>query len=522
MTTAASDEVQLRVIRDALRHRWPVIAAIVLVVTAAAGVLAFRMSPSYTAQATVLLRPLPGNALDSDSTASSQQIEIAMETEAGLASSPEVAGLVGRPISDRVADGTSTVDVTVPANTETVSISFTAHSPVAAREGAQAYADGFLAFRSDRAKHTNKQQLSQLRKQSKEAEKDLKSASEDAKSKTGSASASAKVHLYANRVSSLEGKISELKVVSSDPGIVVTPATTPTGPDGLAPWMYALAAGLLSLVAGFAVAVWRERSGDVVRPDTDTSVAGVPVLTVLPARRHGIADDADSATKDAYRRARVGALAHVKPGSVITICDVSEARAAAEVTANLGMTLRDAGHRVALVDATLEGHALSRLMGKDRAPGLSDVLAARGEAQLNVSEAHGMRFLPAGTVTEQAQDLYAGEEFKLILGNLKANSDIVLVLAPPTGSPENDAIALCTDGLIIVATEGRTTHAEIDHVRTHKSWLGISLIGCVCAPRRRSSRRRTQSTQSQHQVRDAVMEDDPAADGGQQSIPADR
>lgn len=496
-TPTSSDDVQLYAVQHALRRRWRIVVATVVIITGAVAAVAFNRPATYTSDATVLLRPLAGNALDSDSATNSQQVTIAMETEAGLITSPEVTSLVNRRTGLHASAGSPKVSATVPANTETVHISFTSSSPIKAREGAQAYADGFLKFRSDRAENTNHGQLTQLRRQSDDAEKSLKTASKAAKAKDAPAAASAKVHLYANRVSSLEDQISQIKVASSDPGFVVTPASTPTRPDGIAPWMFTLAAGLLSLLLGGAIATWRERSSDVMRSDVDVTVGGVPVLAVVPPTRLETPDKADAVTKDAYRRARVSTLAHVDRGTILAVCDVPGTSAAAEMTTHLGIALAEAGHRVSLVDASSDDRELSKMFGKEREPGLSEALAARGEGPPSVTKVFGMQFLPAGKMAGDVRDLLGGEEFKLVLGHLRAKSDIVLMVAPPTSAPENDAISLCADGLILAIADGHTTHAQIVEIQVRKSWLGVGIVGCICGPRRRSPRHRTRASRSQ-------------------------
>lgn len=496
MTTDVSKELPPHLLRDALRRRWWIVALSLL---AAVGLVFGMMStrtPKYTATSTVLLRPLTGNSLDVNSSTNSTQVTIAMETEAKLVTSPEVAAMVSRQLSRDIVAGTPQVSALVPANTETVQITFTARNPVAAREGADAFASNFLKFRSDRATHGNSVQLQQIAEQSKDAQKSLVSAMQAAKV-AHTASTDAQVQLYASRVSSLEESASQLKATGTNPGFVVSPAAAPTAPNGLSTSIYLLAAALLGLLLGGLIAVWRERSSDVIRSETEDAVAAVPILTLLPAHRSSMPvllsdPEADEAEKDAYRRARIGTLARVTSGSVIAVSDLSRTDRAGEISANLALSLADAGHRVTVVDATFGAHDLTRLLGTTGADGLSDTLGKRelGVA-LALEDTHGMRFLGAGTATEhEMRDLYAGSKFRDVLDGLRKDSDIVLVAAPPATSAEGSSVAFATDGVILIAADGRTTHAEVDDIISRGGWLGIRVLGIICkSQHRRGSRR---------------------------------
>lgn len=490
MTTVVNNELPTHLLRDALRRRWWIVVLCVIVALGLVAGMTSARTPKYTASSTVLLRPLTGNSLDVNSAINSTQVTIAMETEAKLVTSPEVALLVSRELGRNIVAGTPQVSATVPANTETVQITFTAPDPVAAREGADSFASNFLKFRSDRATHSNSVQLQQVTQQSKDAQKSLTNAMQAAKV-AHTASNDAQVQLYASRVSALEVSASQLKATGTNPGFVVSPAATPAAPNGLSSSIYLLAAALLGLILGGVIAIWRERSSDVVRSATEDSVADVPILTLLPARRRDtpallFEPEADEAFKDAYRRARIGTLARITSGSVIAISDLSGADCAGEITANLALSLAEAGHRVTVVDATLEGQQVTRLLGERRGEGLSDVLAAASAGSaLPLTETHGMRVLGAGTATAaQMRDLYAGRHLQSLLNRLRKDADLVLVAAPPAVSAEGSAVAFATDGVILVLADGRTTHEDVRDIISRDVWLGVPVIGLICDARR--------------------------------------
>ena len=240
--TLPADDVHTHIVADALKRRLFAILALVIVVTGATAAYVTRLEPSYTASAKVLIRPIPGNALSLDSSKNGQQVTVAMETEAGLVNSPNVAALVAKTLKTDVAAGSTAVAATVPPNTQIVEIQYTSASARGAQQGAQAYADAFLVFRASQANDNLQHQLNILAKQAKSAEESLKKSSIAASSDNPPADAAAQVQLYTNRLANLQETIGELQAQATDAGSVVTPATAPPAPTGLDPLFLVLGA----------------------------------------------------------------------------------------------------------------------------------------------------------------------------------------------------------------------------------------------------------------------------------------
>jgi len=192
---APSDNLRLHIVRDAIRRRWPVLVIVVLIVTVPLAALLTSRPVKHTASAAVLLRPIPGNALNQSQTASSQQITIAMETEAQLVTSPNVVNQVNDKLDTDLKPGTRSVGVTIPPNTEIIRIAYTAKTADEAMAGAQAFADQFMAFRTEEATRSQGRQLRNLNQQLRDARAAFRSASEDASGADPSASAEANLPL---------------------------------------------------------------------------------------------------------------------------------------------------------------------------------------------------------------------------------------------------------------------------------------------------------------------------------------
>ena len=502
METLPTDDIQLHIVADTLRRRLPLVLTVMLLMTGAVGAYALRIAPTYTASAQVLLRPIPGNAFSPDSAKSGQQVTVAMATEAGLVNSPGVTQRVSKMLKTDVAAGSAPVSVSVPANTQFLQIQYTDSSPSNAQAGAQAFADGFLAFREGQTMSSLSQQLDILQKQSVSVADDLKKESAAAALDKPPANAAALVQLLTTRQSNLQDMIGQLKATDSNPGSVVTLAAAPTKADGIGPGLLMMIAALLGLTAGIAIAIWRERSDDRIRAGVEISVVGVPLLSSIPnvgsAERELIKGKyGDDVLTNAYRRARAGIMVAAPRPAVVAVSAVDGTSAGDPlglVVANLAFSLISADHAVCVVDAQLGMGDLAGLLGLPFSPGLSDILARKGEGDVPLLEQHQLRVLPSGQNPERTREIGASANFVGLIETLRQRFDYVLIAAPVASSPEGSEVALAADGVVLVLTDMVTTHEQVASILGRARQLGVAVLGVVAVPRRgrRRSRRRSQ------------------------------
>src|SRR6476646_293193 len=101
---------------ESLRRRWLTVAATGILFALAAGVYVLVAGQSYSAHATVLIRPITGNAYSSDTSLSSQSASVALQTEAQLVTSAAVTTHVHSNQADHCTG--VTVSATVLLNTQ--------------------------------------------------------------------------------------------------------------------------------------------------------------------------------------------------------------------------------------------------------------------------------------------------------------------------------------------------------------------------------------------------------------------
>lgn len=494
------DDVQLHLVRRSIGRHPIVVALFTILIGSAAAAYAYTMPTEYTASATILPNPSPGNPLTPDSSASSgAQLTVAMQTEAGLVDTPAVAKLASESLDEAVPQESDRIGVTVPDNTQIIEISYTASTAEVARARAQAFAEAYLEYRKNQAEHEKEQSLSTLKKQAKAASDGLAEATRESDSETASGSrdlATQQVQLYADRLATLNDSISTAKSLRTNPGSVVTAASLPSSTDGLNPTLIVLAGSLLGVAAGLLLALWMEWRKDVVRPSTELEVLGTPVYAHIPRQParsapliSGRASDDD--VHEAYRRLRAGVTASAQPPQLISVTCVSPNQSSSTIAANLGLSLSHAGYRVMFVAADPQDPKVDDLFGIGRGPGLTDLMTRRSDLADCVSRVDGIQVMPCGTDAETAPELFAGPRLAVAMSELRSRYDYVILAAADTTTAIGDAIASVTDCVLVVLSDEHTTHAETELALNRFRQLDVAVVGAIAAPHARSETRDT-------------------------------
>jgi Mrp family chromosome partitioning ATPase len=165
----------------------------------------------------------------------------------------------------------------------------------------------------------------------------------------------------------------------------------------------------------------------------------------------------------------------------VLITSTQEGEGKSLVVCNLALVARDAGLRVGVVDTDLLAPAQSKLLGVNKLPGLSDVLAARvgphdawqrvdpalapvgtgnGDAPLSPTPRQGgeIQVLASGTPTPNPSAPIGSPAMPSVLSSRDGELDYVFVDAPPPLAV-SDALPLLSsvDVIVVVSRLGHTT-----------------------------------------------------------------
>jgi capsular polysaccharide biosynthesis protein len=270
-------------------HRWTVAGATLIGLLCAALLLAVGPK-TYSSTTEVLLLEMLDRAGDQ-----AGSVSINLDTEAVIATSRpvlrEAAGLMGGHLS--TADVADAVEITVPANTTILSVTYRASTPEAAQDGARAVGQAYLSHRQAQAEAELRDVVAALERQRTELETRLQPAA----ARIGTPAEQPSDRPMRNALSQqLREVAAQLAGASSTVplgGRIIAPAEAPGHARTPTPVLVLVSGLMTGLIAGLALASARERTAPRLRQTSDiTARTGIPVLAVIrrgPRRDHDLA-----------------------------------------------------------------------------------------------------------------------------------------------------------------------------------------------------------------------------------------
>jgi capsular exopolysaccharide synthesis family protein len=494
--TVASEEAEAtidlgRLLRTLFRHRWTILS-VALVTTGLAAAYSFTRTPTYTARAVVLVQPVLASPLEGrfDQVDMPTEIEIARSgAVAQLAASLLGGGETGRELLARLS-------VENPAGSDILEISFSHPDPDVARDGAQAFAEAYLRFRSEQAGEAIQRNATALRDELARIDAEIASIDEQlAEVAEGSTRwrtlSDRRRQLEANRLA-LQAQLISITALSTDPGRVIEAAQRPARPSSPRHPINVALGMIAGIVAGAAVAHTRERLGErMVERTVVERCLRAPTLGLIPkaralrgAARLAVVEDPRGPVAEAYRTLRTNLLAVARrpplKSLLITSADMGEGKST--TAANLAAALAQVERSVVLVSADLRFPRAHAFFGMPNERGLVQVL----KGTLPLSDAlvdtglPGLRVLPSGPVidVDEPVELLQSDRMREVIEGCEA--DFVLVDGPPI-LPVADSLVLAgmVDGVLLVIDARNATGARVADPRHQIQQVGGRIIGGV-------------------------------------------
>jgi predicted ribosomally synthesized peptide with SipW-like signal peptide len=251
------------------------------------------------------------------------------------------------------------------------------------------------------------------------------------------------------------------------------------------------ASGLaLSLLA---VVTFAYLSDSVESPLDLAEMTHAPVLGAIPRHAHILSPTyrplvahtaPGSAAAASYQvlAAKLLYAADGPPLNTILCSGLPGSQEAAEVAANLGLVMAQAGSRVLLVDANLHHAYLSDLFAVAERPGLSEVLTGRAPLPriTPLSWAPGLSLITAGQTLDGAFSLLASPGLGELLAQLQRQVDKVVLLGPTLLAYGHSLfLAARVDGVLLVANRGQTRYGALNEAISRLNGVGANVLGTV-------------------------------------------
>jgi tyrosine-protein kinase len=475
------------------RHKW-LILLVAASVTLLVAIYSYSRPSVYDSTAQFLVRPtlvqpLQANPFDS----------VSMATEMQLVTSAQVADIARETIGGTVTlqDALDSVSVTNPANTQILDISYSAHSPAEAQQGAQAFAQAYQTYKHDQALGTIKTYSETIRAQITELDGEIA----DLNNRIAASTDPAEQQSLTEQRNSVDtarlasqNQLATVATLSTDPGQVVEDALRPTSPVSPKHKLDLALGLLLGLIAGVVLASLRDQARDRIQaPPLVARSLDAPILGSIP-RTHRLlvgtahlasVDEPHGQAAEAYRTLRTNLLAVCRESKAKTILITSarQGEGKTSTAANLAVALAQAGRSVVLISADLRNPRVHAVFGIGNEQGLGQVL----EGTLPLDEAivetdlADLRILPSGPVdaVDEPVELLQSDRMGEVLQEC-CRSDFVIVDGPPI-FPVADSLVLAdlVDGVLFVTDAQSSTQASVAQSRRQIHQVGGRILGGI-------------------------------------------
>lgn len=188
-----------------------------------------------------------------------------------------------------------------------------------------------------------------------------------------------------------------------------------------------------------------------------------------------------------------------KGAKLISLTSASHQEGKSTTTANLAMTLAQAGNRVLLVDGDLRRPTIARIFGLDREPGLTDVILGNytwrevvrtvtdimvgGLGMEDIMMTPGMdnlNIITSGLIPPNPAEITDSRRMTEFLAEVKDAYDVVLVDSPPTlQATDATIIGTRVDGVILVYKIGQVSRSALHRAKLQLDAVNVPVLGIV-------------------------------------------
>jgi len=198
-----------------------------------------------------------------------------------------------------------------------------------------------------------------------------------------------------------------------------------------------------------------------------------------------------SPASEAYRTLRTNLMFSSldNPIRTLVISSPAPGEGKSTATANLAVTLAQAGHTTILADCDLRKPSQHDIWGLDNECGLTDMLidaSALENPPIQPTLIDGLYVLPTGKLPPSPADVLSSRRMGELIEFLTSKADYVLFDAPPVLAVTDAALlALKTDGLLLVLRAGTSRRDHAARAKEELERLKVPIIGTVLlnAPR---------------------------------------
>jgi receptor protein-tyrosine kinase len=191
--------------------------------------------------------------------------------------------------------------------------------------------------------------------------------------------------------------------------------------------------------------------------------------------------DPNGVSSESYRMLRTNLFYAVvdSPPKVIVVTSSNPREGKSTTTANLGVTLVQAGKSVLVVDCDLRRPRLHNIFGVHNATGLVDILTGGEVEKVWREPIPGLRLICAGPPPPNPAELLSSRRLAEFLGAMRDRFDYVLVDTPPVGVSDSAVLAANGDGVLLVLDSQNTRKGAVRQAVRGLQSVGANVLGTV-------------------------------------------
>lgn len=502
----------------AVRRRWWVVVLATILGIAAGGYLTLSGNDSYVGAAQVLVYPIDNSGFAESVIPTTERAIINSRVVAQRADELFDNDLSSAELLERVSvqipnEGTV---LRFESGAQVLTVEYAGSVPDRARDGANAFANGYLEYRADRAARTIDNRVQALDERIAEAEAQVA----DVLSQFGAPDTSPNAATLNQQLTTLRTLVVDLEtertvLASTDTtaGEVVGPASLPEASGGLPPALLVVGVAALFLTFAVALVIMADRLANRVRSADDLVDLAAPAPAVsVPTHRHPARPTADPARElaegravatgvaavndplgteaDAFRRAlhrltpvpvAVGGPAPSGGERSSLLVVGTNDRTAAHAAASLAAISAQEGTRTILVASSLRSDPFHGLFDLPVGPGLGEVLSGATDlfsALVDVSGNPNLQLLPRGSddgLLRLLQPGALGSVFDHVHGGLR----VVLTAPSPLAHADSLLLSEESDGVVVVVRTHRTSMVDAELLLSSFVDVGATVRGVI-------------------------------------------
>jgi capsular exopolysaccharide synthesis family protein len=248
---------------------------------------------------------------------------------------------------------------------------------------------------------------------------------------------------------------------------------------------------IFGLFGGIGFAFFIEYLDNTIKSPEDVEESlKIPVLGVIPSlkdKRKNIEDvvatEPSSVLTENYRAVRTAVMLSSagEPPKCLMITSMASGEGKTATATNLAVAIAKAGRSVLLVDGDMRRPKLHKIFEMDNSSGLSTYLTGASNGKiLKQSSIENLSVMTAGPIPPTPSELLNSSRMKQLVKNLSSRFDhIIFDSAPVMSVTDSQILSKISDGTIIVARSGQTTHEIVKKGLKKLQDIDANVLGMV-------------------------------------------